>query len=509
MKTDWEFRGLSDEELEILMQSGASSLPPDDNLVAEITPWRKAINRALTGFALNMVTLNFLGLDYLLPAIGTLLLLLGFRALRQENKGFRLCWHLAILQAIIRYGTLIINATVWQVEICQTPAMEWAAYFLPALTFIQILGLRAGFRNVRSKNDLDPAAPGTTVLAVWYVVLYILAVFSYTGWLLTIPLIIAYIVILRTLWKLPRQLEEAGYALQPAPVRLSDQALSITVCIVLTIGIAAGYLFFSRYNMDWQEVSPAEQTELEDLRTELLELGFPEIVLNDLSIEDLATCEGGIRVVTNQHDCHVNDGRQIVRREGNHTSYSRVYDVNELRIIGVAVELPGERECWRIFHHFEWIIDPGFYGTEAMQFWPAYHLTEGWSKGSEATGRVLYDRDGQTYTAPYYSLGEMTFQQNSLFFGDQQRTDLFAAFSFPAHGKRQRGYVTYDTLECADGWIIDSWINYVHQCSWLQYPVQTAMENRMHGSWNISGPFRTVQDALQFYPFDDPIEIIN
>ena len=246
MKSDWEFRSLSDEELDILMQAGASSLPPDDNLVAEITPWRKAINRALTGFALNMVTLNFLGLDYLLPAIGTLFLLLGFRALRQENRGFRLCLHLAVFQAIIRYGTLILNATIWQAEIYQMPVMEWAAYFLPALTFVQILGLRAGFRSARSKNDLDPAAPGTTALAVWYVVLYILAVFSYTGWLLTIPLIIAYIVILRTLWKLPRQLEEAGYALRPAPVRLSDQALSLTVCIVLAIGITAGYLFFSR-----------------------------------------------------------------------------------------------------------------------------------------------------------------------------------------------------------------------------------------------------------------------
>ena len=96
---DWNFQNLSDQELESLMQAGASSLPPDDNLVEEITPWRRAMKRALLGIALNLVTLNFWGLNYLFPAIGTLLLLIGFRALRRENRGFALCWYLALVQS--------------------------------------------------------------------------------------------------------------------------------------------------------------------------------------------------------------------------------------------------------------------------------------------------------------------------------------------------------------------------------------------------------------------------
>lgn len=103
------------------MRAGASSLPPDDGLVEEITPWRRAMRRALLGIALNLVTLNFWCLNYLLPAIGTLLLLLGFRALRRENRGFALCWHLALLQAVVRYACLILNAAVWQAEVYQLP----------------------------------------------------------------------------------------------------------------------------------------------------------------------------------------------------------------------------------------------------------------------------------------------------------------------------------------------------------------------------------------------------
>ena len=42
----------------------------------------------------------------------------------------------------------------------------------------------------------------------------------------------------------------------------------------------------------------------------------------------------------------------------------------------------------------------------------------------------------------------------------------------------------------------------MHQQTWLQYPVVTAMEKRLTTTWEDSGAFRTVQDALQFFPAD-------
>lgn len=501
---DWVFQNLSDQELECLMHEGASSLPPDDDLVEAITPWRRAMRRALLGIALNLVTLNFWGLNYLLPAIGTLLLLLGFRALRRENRGFSLCWCLALLQAVVRYACLILNAAIWQAEVYQLPWMRPLPYVLAFVSFIQVLGLRAGFRTARQKAGLVPASPGTTALAVWYLIMSALALINYTGFLGWL-LILAYFIILRTLWKLPRQLEEAGYVIQLAPVRFSDLALGTGITGVLAVGIACCYLFASGYHMDWATIPEDEQAGLEELRYELLNLGFPENVLDDLTAEDLTACKGAHRIVVEQEDHAVNEGRAVIYREGNHITEDRIYDVKELRITGVAVELPGKRERWRIIHHFEWITDPGFHGTESLQFWPAYHIEEGWSKGGEASGRVLYDWDGMTYTAPYHYLGEQHYQSTSIFWGTQQNNDLFAAFSFPSKGQRQRGYVAYDTTENADGYIIDSWINYTHQSSWLQYPVRTAMENRMRGSWNLSGIFSLVQTAIQFYPNDPEV----
>ena len=114
-----------------------------------------------------------------------------------------------------------------------------------------------------------------------------------------------------------------------------------------------------------------------------------------------------------------------------------------------------------------------------------------------------------TYTAPYISLGEETFTKNSMFWGESVSTDVFAEFSLPNNGENQRGYIAYTIKEMQDGWIVDAWINYTHQQTWLQYPALTAKQNRMASSWNISGVFKLVQDALQFYPTEEDVGVIN
>lgn len=75
-----------DDAFEALLAQSVDELPPEE-IVADVTPWRRAMERVLFGLALCMVTLNFWCLNYLLPAIGTVLLLLGFRALRRKTRG--------------------------------------------------------------------------------------------------------------------------------------------------------------------------------------------------------------------------------------------------------------------------------------------------------------------------------------------------------------------------------------------------------------------------------------
>ena len=122
---------------------------------------------------------------------------------------------------------------------------------------------------------------------------------------------------------------------------------------------------------------------------------------------------------------------------------------------------------------------------------------------------MRYDKDGSTYTAPYISLGNETYTKNSMFWGESVSTDIFAEFSLPNDGENQRGYIAYTIKEMRDGAIVDAWINYTHQQSWAQYPALTAKQQRMANSWNEAGAFKTIQDALQFYPKDDALRMIG
>ena len=492
-----------DDAFEALLAQSVDELPPEE-IVADVTPWRRAMERVLFGLALCMVILNFWCLNYLLPAIGTVLLLLGFRALRRENPWLRGCFVCAVLRTACVFPSLILNTTILPGDACRSAAAAVSAVLMLALLLCFWQGLRA----VRRKAGLPAQGGGAGALLAWYVLMCVLAAVHYTGLLVPIAMLVGYVCILRSLFRLSGALDEAGYAITPQPVRVTDRCIALVLAAALGIGCTLGYLFGGSYRMDWQPADASEQTQTAAIRQQLLDLGFPEAVLNDLAPEDIAACDGALRIVTETENYPVNDGRNVLweaYNEKNERYYVQdtVYDVKELRLTGVAVQLPGEQETWMVFHHFLWTTDPGFYGTEAIQIRPACRsIPEGWAAAGDATGRVLYDRGGQTFAAPYASLGARTFTANTVLWGEQTNTDLFAAFSLPRHGEHCRGYVAYSTTEARDGYILSSGVYYTHQQSWLQYPVVTAMEKRLTTTWGDSGAFRTVQDALQFFPAD-------
>lgn len=501
----WET--MTDADFEAMLARSVPDTPPEE-IVAEVTPWRRAMNRILFGMALCAITLNFLCLNYILPAVGTVLLLLGFRTLRRENRWLGGCFAVTVVRAVYFFATLVLNTTILQSAVF-TPAVTAAltagnAVLLLALYFCFWRGLLA----VQKKAGLPAQTGGALALIVWYALVCVLAAVHYTGWIVPIAMLVGYGCILRSLYRLSGALDEAGYAIAPGPVRVTDRCLVLVIAAVLGIGCTLGYLFGGSYRMDWQPVDASTQAQTETIRQQLLGLGFPEDVLNDLTPEDIAACDGALRVVTETEDYPVNDGRNVLweaYNEKNERYYVQdtVFDVKELRLTGVAVQLPGERETWMVFHHFLWTTDPGFYGTEVLQIWPAdENMQDGWRFAGDVTGRVLYDRDGQTFTASYHTLGRQTYTADSVFFGQRTNSDLFAAFSMPRHAEHARGYVAYTAAAVQSGCLLSSWCNYTHQQSLLQYPAVTAMEKRMTSAFGNTGTFYTVQHALQFFPED-------
>lgn len=492
---------MTDRDFDKLMEEALPELPPDD-VALEITPWRRAMGYIIGGSGLCSITLSFLNLEILLPLIGVLCQLLGFRALRRENRWFGLCWWCAAIRCVLILPSVAVDATIYRGAF-MAALSPGLSYILIGLNLLICFGLWRGIRAVENKWQLEhSSAPGA--LLVWNLIMLGLAVIQYTGWLFAIALLACYILILRCLSALSKDMEEHGYALTPAPVRVSDGVLIRIIVFSLLAVMALGFLFCRRYPMDWQPEHTVLSAEAQASREDLLALGYPEQALDDLTDEDLLSCAGALQVAVHETDEAMNDGREVrTIYDGNYTQITTVYDVKELHLTDTAVQLPGDGDHWLVFHHFRWTQDARFPGTEDLQIWPAFRDSEGWrSDGGVITGRVLYDRDGTTYSAPYYALEEQSYTAQSPFFGSQNVSDIFADFSMPRRSENQRGYVSYGMIAIDDDYVVSSWINYTHQDSLIQFPIYTAREQRVSGSWGRSVTFRLAQNALQFWLVD-------
>lgn len=131
--------------------------------------------------------------------------------------------------------------------------------------------------------------------------------------------------------------------------------------------------------------------------------------------EEIDACRGAIQAVVSVQEFDQEGG------------FCRSSGSNPLCITGVGAKLTGEPAGWMIFRHFLWNTAPPFHGTAAIQLWPVYQSDELWSAAGEVAGRVLYDRGGETFWAPYHSLEEDTSPYG--YQGIYGQRDIFGTFS--------------------------------------------------------------------------------
>ena len=489
------WRHADDIDLRTVFSESFSALPPEE-VVRDVTPWKRAMNRVLIGMVLCTITLNFCYLNYILPAVGMVLNLLGFRALRRENGCFTVCFVLTLLRCVQFFPTIVLNAFPCRDDFIPERVTTSLAQVFFAAQLLGLFFLWLGLRAVQRKANLPPKAGGVLALLVWYAVMYVLALIEYPGLYLPLLLMVIFIVILCRIRKTAKALGEAGYTMHPAPVKVPDLWLVLILAAVLVLGCAAGYLFGAQHPMDWQPLEETRSAKTAEIKANLLALGFPESILSDLAEEDLAACAGALRV-----DAESEVYSPTLENE-------KVSAGKRLRITDIAVQIPGEKDTWIILHHFRWERGPLFFGTDALQVWPLYQLgPEGWVKGGDVTGRLLYDRDGQTYTAPYYFLGEARAADTGFLSLGTARTDIYAGFSLPREGENRRGYLTYTMFNTESGYSIISYFNYTHQHTWFQYPATTALKAQMSSrASNYMDPFAREMTQFWFTPSSEHLQ---
>ncbi len=494
-----------------LLREDASALPPT---MAVVNPWREAMCLVLWGMGLTTITFHFLYLDLLLPALGGILMVLGFRTLRQENKALRWCWRLSIAIAAVRSASFVLAAL--PVDVKQVPA-----YVVMVLTFALYIGLWRGMVGVsRAAGAEKPAAPAASALVIFYAVLGALAFMELNGWLAVLPVLIVYIVILRNLVKLTRSLSDTGYAIHAAPVRLPSAAVLWGYLGLTLAAVLLAMFLGQRYPMDWQVRDDAPQDAA--VRAELLDLGFPEQVLDDLTAEEAARMSGAVKVYTETEPLYEDyTYREVTtsvwnddtpprweyssaekQPDGSYRYHYRAYDLYKgfVTHVVVLVEEAGRQRAV-VLHHVTIGQPDVACRSECIELWPLWQGNEeSWSPGGWNSGRLLCEKDGQSYAADFYSVESGSYETTNIF-GTTQNTGMIAEWSWMRRGENIRAYLLYDaemlTPELPS---LYSWCNYARQTKPV-YPFRDALT--LWHEWNTNGCYDKWQTSIQIWP---PVE---
>lgn len=487
-----------------LLQEEANALAPAAD---EVNPWRESMVLVLWGIGLTSITLNFLYLDVILPALGAVLMVLGFRTLRGENRSLRWCWRLSMAVAAVRSIAAVAAALPQDTG-------SAAGYAVMGLTLALYICLWRGMVGVSRAAGAEKAtAPAAGALAVFYVVLFVLAHIGLEGWLAVLPLLIVYVMILRSLVRLSRSLADMGYVIHAAPVRLPAAAVLWGYLGMTLAAVVLAMLLGQRYPMNWQVRADAPQDAA--IRAELLELGFPEEVLNDLTAEETAKMSGATEIRTQTdmeydktryrelntdiwYDTAMPDNWQYdhaeKQQDGSYRYVYRIYDVRTCVMTHVAVLL--EEECI-ILHHAAIVKPPKESYTEAMELWPVwYGDPDEWSRGGWYQGRVLCDKDGRSYAAGFSALTEGSYESTG-FFGSSRRSAITAEWSRLHGSENIRAYILYDARSLTSKWgYLDSWCNCARQTRPV-YPFRDALT--LWHSWITNDSVDLWQTALQVW----------
>lgn len=454
--------GPEQDRLDEMIEQGLGEIVPGEGVVEEVNPWREPIGRIAAGMALTGITLNFLYLQYLLPTLGAALQYLGFRTLRRSGPAFRIAWGLSLVELVWHAVWLMLSASPWRLEGMTAYALGLAGM---AVQIARLLLLRAGLRDVCRRAEVEPQGDPLRAAVIWQVLIAVLAFSPLAqSWLAAIPMIIAFVLIIQSLERVGGSLGGAGYCFVNAPVRVSSGVMKwgyLLGCFALVLLTST---VVNHPRLDAQPVPAQGEAET---RQALAELGLPENVLADLSDEHVRALEGALRVDVQQ---------EMMSFYSSTTTETQKADADANRLCSyiIYIELPDSRMA--VLNYFDWQQGGAYWGDAVMLGWQdTYEYLTG-----QIGGALLYEKNGQAYTAPIPRLNNGVVTTTDWFSGIQSYPRITGTVSYPFGAQNQRGYVLY-ILQLRDLNVVgitrgNTWITYRHRLQPFSLPYQTPAE---------------------------------
>ena len=416
--------------------------PPSEKTVRAVTPWREAMDRIVLGLCLTSVTLDIWYLKYILMAVGTVQLYLGLRTLRENNRWFRFAWICGACKAIILYGFYLLYATpIW---LC-APSLCWVLN--TGLTLTLYFALRQALREASASMGRRSRRDPMLGALLWTLVLTLTVLFlPDVGWWGAVPLLAAFVCIIRSLLRVSRELDGWGYAVTAAPVRMGPerwQGLFYGSLLFLLLAFSLSSNHNPPKAEPFEQMFDSRQTVF--LREELAALGFPEEYAARLLPEDLETLAGAVRCDSDGVDGVPlgNDGNNVYQNQ----PFAFLFPDGSVRVVRFFV--------------------PGDSGG----FWQCGITIRSNAGLSGAKCRLFYSNGKQPMTASV-DFRETEHAAGIDFFGTsyEEYSASTQPFSFPVGAWRRSGYVLFEADQAANPMTMLSEMLYYSDPKYPQYP---------------------------------------
>lgn len=431
-----------------------------------LNPWKKPIMDIALGFALTSITLNFLLLQYILPAIGTALIFIGSRSLRKENKYFTSAYFLAAAHMVIYAINLIIISTPLASEIQNDIILSLLSIGFRLALY---LSFSLAIKNVFLKTNVSNIQNSFFLAFVWILSFTLLALSPLSNsWLAFILLTFFCILVFRSLQRLGDELGNIEYSFISIEGRLSNTVVVrgyLIICLVLVIGSG---ITASHAVPNFTEIKPVTSS---DTRNKLLEFDVPEEILNDMSDENISMLQNAINVDVDT-DLLMFDGvSEMVEIETNmYKEYTKPKN-HTIESTTVYTELP-DNEIY-VLVYFKWQKPKAFW-NDGFTIWG--------EEGIELIdGKLFYQKDFIDYEASIPRLKNDFVTIESMFFGASQSKIISGGVCYPFGSENQRGYVFYRLNLSEKQGIIANCINYLHSKNPISIPYTYAEQKILSG----------------------------
>lgn len=447
------------DDFDCALATTLSELLPPEDTIRDVTPWRTAMGRIVTGLCLTCFTLNFLYLQYLLPAIGIVQLYLGLRSLRNANRWFHFSWYCSICKVFLLFINSVLLATPYG-DFLSIPRVVLQTGTTLAMLLMCRQGVRQASLEVEHPDRRDPFLWA----AVWYGVILVLALlWPNPGWMAAIATVYAFYRIIKSLGHVTEELEDCGYAVQTAPVRLDSgrfQLIAYGALLALVLAVSA---LSCRLPLSGTEIEQNfDSSKTDAVQSKLAKLGFPEELSEKLLPEDLLSLEGTVRFGSN--------GSELC-----------LYNSDGFQSEAYTFQMPdGNVRCV----HFFAPVDGGF--------WRCGVTIQANAGITDASCRLLYEKNGQSFAAALFP--EDTTEDHGIdYFGDEYQTYTasFPAFSWPWAASQRQGYVIFTAEQDANPkTVLDECLTYGED-EFLRYPYpsgsscQNTWRSSTHGYYGI------------------------